>query len=260
MLIKAKDMRGLRLGARDGEIGKIKDFYFDDGNWVIRYLVADTGSWLVDRQVLISPHAVREIHSVPGRTVEVDLSRKQIEESPSIETDRPVSRQFEVQYYQYFNWPVYWSGPWEWGMTAVPGYWGASGAEMPPVSKEQGGDPHLRSGGEILHYTIQALNSHFGHVEDFILETQNWALRYLVVDTRNWWPGKRVLISPQWIGWVSWAEARVYIDLDRETVQRAPAYDPAAPLTRDYEKELFAYYGRVPYWEPPAGLPQQKAA
>lgn len=251
MLRKAKDLKGLRLGAADGEIGRVKDFYFDDATWTVRYLVADTGTWLPGRQVLISPHAIKRVHPGHDKVVEVDLTKRQIEESPSIETDKPVSRQFEIQYYQYYNWPVYWGGPWDWGPNPYPGLFdrGENPQIPPPSDSNRSANPHLRSVADVSLYSIQTLNDQFGHVADFILDDEAWAIRYLIVDTRNWWPGKKVLLAPEWIAWVSWAEARVYVDLDHNTVKRAPEYDPSTPITRDYEAELFSYYGRAPYWE-----------
>jgi uncharacterized protein YrrD len=251
MLRKAKALKAFKLGVKDAEIGKIKDFYFDDESWTVRYLVADTGTWLPGRKVLISPHAVKDLRE--NQIVDVDLTRQQIEQSPSIEADRPVSRQFEIQYHQYYNWPVYWGGPWAWGPVPYPDGLSPGAIPVPPAASEvtKRGDPHLRSATRVTSYSIQALNDHFGHVDDFIIDDQNWAIRYLDVDTRNWWPGKHVLVPSQWISWVSWPESRVYIDLDRETVKRAPPYESSSQITREYEAQLFAHYGRAPYWETP---------
>jgi hypothetical protein len=250
MLRSIKALNGFKLGARDGELGKVKDFYFDDTAWTVRYLVAETGTWLSGRQVLISPHAVLRIHDRPEKVVDVNLTKEQVEHSPPIESDKPVSRQFEVAYYDYYSWPVYWGGPWDWGAIPYPGSL-ETGTPPPvpaPTFRRAKGDPHLRSSSELLCYSIQALNDLFGHVADLILDDEPWAIRYFVVDTRNWWPGKKVLLPQQWIAWVSWPEARVYVDLDRDTVKGAPEYNPSVPLTRDYETSLFNYYGREPYW------------
>lgn len=255
MLKDIKELRSSRLKARDGEFGHIKDLYFDDESWVVRYLVADTGNWLPGRQVLISPFAVQSLSSGEHHAVELNLTKKQIEESPSIETHRPVSRQFELEYYRYYDWPVYWSGPWAWGPVPYPDGSTLGAIPVPPSAQPetekapQGEDKHLRSVSEVGGYTIQALDDHFGHIESFILEEQDWAIRYLVADTRNWLPGKRVLIPAQWISSVSWDESKVYVDLDRETVKRAPEYDALKPVSREYEASLFAHYGRKPYWE-----------
>lgn len=251
MLRNAKDLKGFKLGARDGELGRVKEFCFDDASWFIRYLMADTGTWMAGRQVLISPHAIRQIHPAPKKVVELTLSKQQVEASPSIETNMPVSRQFELEYYQHYNWPVYWGGPWDWGPVPFPGAPGIGfdPNRQPSPGAEYRGDPHLRSTGEVLHYSIQARDDIFGQVTDFIIDDEAWAIRYLVADTRHWLPGRKVLLPPQWITSVSWSEARVHVDLDRDTVKHAPEHDPSAPLTREYETRLFGYYGRQPYWE-----------
>lgn len=253
MLRKTKDLKGSRLAARDGQIGHLKDFYFDDQTWTLRYLVADTGDWLPKRKVLLSPFAVTSIESEPRKAFVVNLSKKQIQESPSIEEHKPISRQYEAQYAQYYGWPNYWPGPLLWGPVEAP--WAYLPAnvqvELHPKPPPQGEDSHLRSVEDIRGfsgYQIQALDQLFGHVEDFIFEARNWAIRYLLCDTRNWLPGKHFLLAPQWIAWVSWSEARVYVDFDREAIQRAPECDPTKEITRDYEEKLFGHFNREPYW------------
>jgi hypothetical protein len=256
MLRKTKDLVGARLAAQDGDIGHVKDFYFDDRSWTFRYLVADTGKWLEDRQVLLSPFAVRGLEEHPHKIIQVNLSKAQIEASPSIEEHKPISRQYELEYLQYYGWPEYWPGPLLWGPVEAPWAYIPAGAPSLPAHPvnplDTSGDAHLRSARDISGfsgYQIQALDQVFGHVEYFIFEDQNWAIRYLVCDTRNWWPGKHFLLSPQWIAWVSWSESRVYVDLDREAIRRAPEYHPDIVINREYERLLFSHYNREPYWE-----------
>ena len=114
MLSKAKTLQGYKLESRDGEIGKVNEFYFDDRHWAIRYLVADTGKWLTGRQVLISPYALVAVNK-EEQHITIDLTKKQIEASPSLYSDKPVSRQFEQAYYGYYGYPMYWGGPYMWG-------------------------------------------------------------------------------------------------------------------------------------------------
>jgi uncharacterized protein YrrD len=245
MLSNAKTLKGYKLDSLDGEIGKVKEFYFDDRHWTIRYLVADTGSWLTGRQVLISPYALTAVVS-GERQVAVDLTKKQIEDSPSLNSDKPVSRQFEEDYYGYYGWPMYWSGPYAWGfdrsVVRDREKWKDS------IPGEKAWDPHLRSTHDVSGYHIQATDGEVGHVEDFIIDDETWAIRYLVVDTRNWWPGKKVLISPQWIERVSWGESKVFVHLSRETIKRSPEYTEEFLLTREYETELHRHYNRQVYW------------
>jgi uncharacterized protein YrrD len=246
MLNKANTLNGYKLHCLDGDIGKIKEFYFDDHHWTIRYLVADTGNWLTGRQVLISPYALVSVNK-EEQFIKVDLTKRQIEDSPSLDSDKPVSRQFEQSYYIYYGYPTYWSSSYMWGLypniVHDRGKWAKS---------NQGGkawDPHLRSTHDVDGHHIQAADGEIGHVEDFILDDETWAIRYLIIDTRNWWPGKKVLISPKWIESVSWAESKVSVNLTRETIKQSPEYTEESLITRDYEDRLHRHYNRRGYWE-----------
>lgn len=252
MLNKAKTLKGYKLDSLDGEIGKVKEFYFDDQHWTIRYLVADTGNWLTGRQVLISPYAMVAVNS-DKQSIAIDLTKKQIEDSPSLNSDIPVSRQFEEAYYGYFGWPMYWDGPDLWGfypdIVRDPKKW----RESNPGGKAW--DPHLRSTHDVSGHHIQAADGAIGHVEDFIIDDEAWAIRYLIIDTRNWWPGKKVLVSPRWIERVSWSESKVFVNLRRQTIKQSPEYTEESLLTRDYETRLHQHYDRQGYWaDEPASM------
>lgn len=227
MLRSVKQLYGYRLGALDGEVGHVKGFYFDDKNWVIRYLVADTGAWLPGRKVLISPYALGKIYS-PGKLFEINLTRERIENSPSIDTALPVARQHERDYYRYYNWPVYWGGPGLWGLNPtpmIPPLWQPSPEEAESGEGEY--DSHLRSTQEVTGYHIQATDAEIGHVEDFLIDEDNWAIRYLVVSTGHWWGGKNVLVLTQSISKVSWEESKVFVNLTRDEVKHEPEYERA---------------------------------
>ncbi|MEO8428395.1 MAG: PRC-barrel domain-containing protein [Verrucomicrobiota bacterium] len=258
MLRLAKEFKSFKLRARDGDIGGAKEFYFDDQHWTVRYLVADTGGWLSGRQVLISPYALEPAIEA-DRVLPVDLTKNQIEESPSLASHEPVSRQYERQYYGYYNWPMYWSGPYLWGSSAHPprqhgeiiwfGGMGISPLEPPayPAHRAETGDPHLRSTHAVTGYQIHALDGEIGRVEDFIIDDETWSIRYLVVDTKHWWAGKCVLVSPRWIERVSWDESKVFVNLACEMVRHSPEYTPES-LNRDYETSLHGHYGQQGYW------------
>jgi uncharacterized protein YrrD len=246
MLNKAKTLQGYSLQNTDGEtIGKVKELYFDDQHWTVRYLVADTGNWLTGRQVLISPYALVAMNH-DHQNIVLDLTKKQIEESPSLDSDKPVSRQFEQAFYGHYLYPMYWGGPYSWGAYPYPmrdrGQWKKS------PQPEKAGDHHLRSTNGVSGHHIQALDGEIGHVADFIIDDEMWAIRYLIVDTHNWWPGKKVLVSPQWIERVSWGERKVFVNLDRETIKQSPEYTEESLLTREYEIGLHQHYKRQGYW------------
>ena len=245
MLDKAKTLTGYRIEGLDGEIGKIKEFYFDDHHWAVRYLVADTGPWLTGRKVLISPYALRAV-TREKKQIAIDLTKKQIEGSPSLDTDKPVSKQFETDYYGYYGWPLYWGGPYMWGSYSYIARDREQSRSTNPGGKAW--DPHLRSTHDVSGYHVQAADGEIGHVDDFIIDDQTWAIRYLVVDTRNWWPGKKVLVSPQWIERVSWDQSKVFVNLSRDAIKKSPEYSEESLLTRDYETRLHGHYNRKGYW------------
>ena len=247
MLDKAETLKGYKLDSLDGEIGRVKDFYFDDRHWAVRYLVADTGNWLTGRQVLISPYALAAL-SKEKQHIAINLTKKQIEDSPSLNSDKPVSRQFEEAYYGYYGWPMYWGGPYMWGYYPYPYIVRDRAKWREPAQGEKTWDPHLRSTHDVGGHHIQAADGEIGHVEDFIIDDDTWAIRYLVVDTRNWWPGRQVLVSPQWIERVSWGESKVFVNLSREVIKQSPEYTEESLPTRDYETTLHRHYNRQGYW------------
>ena len=249
MLNKGKTLKGYTLDSLDGEIGKVNEFYFDDQYWTIRYLVADTGNWLTGGQVLISPYALGAV-SRDEQHIAIDLTKKQIEDSPSLNSDKPVSRQFEEFYYGYYGWPMYWDGPYVWGSYPyiVRDHEKRRDYTTAYTQAQKAWDPHLRSTYDVSGHHIQASDGEIGHVDDFIIDDETWAIRYLIIDTRNWWPGKKVLVSPQWIEHVSWEESKVFINLHRETIKQSPEYTEEFQLTRDYETGLHRHYNRKGYW------------
>ena len=265
MLRHVTNLNGFSIRAKDGEIGKVEQFYFDDESWAIRYLVVNAGDWLGERQVLISPIALRQAEWESKR-LDVALTKKQVENSPSIDTHKPVSRQHEAIYMGYYGYPYYWGGPQLWGLAHYPAGLTVHREAVTTAEAAQAAagiesaDSHLRSTAEVKDYHIEATDGEIGHVEDFIVDDENWAIRYLEVDTRNWWPGKKVLVSPQWIDNVSWPDSKVYVALSRETIQNGPEWIESMPVTRDYEGKLYSHYSRPPYWAPESEQPRSLAA
>ncbi|MDP2038006.1 MAG: PRC-barrel domain-containing protein [Ignavibacteria bacterium] len=245
MLHKVKTLKGYKLHSHNGEIGKVMEFYFDDNHWTIRYLVADTGGWLTGRQVLIAPYSLESVNE-EEQYIKIDLTKKQIEDSPSLNSDKPVSRQFETDYYGYYGWPIYWDGPNMWGyfpdIVRDSKKWGDA------KKGEESWDPYLRSTHEVTGYNIQAADGEVGHVEDFIIDDETWAIRYLIIDTRNWLPGKKIILSPRWIERVSWSESKVFVNLPMEKIKESPEYTEESLLTREYETGLHKHYNRKGYW------------
>ena len=253
MLRSMTDLKGFTIGATDGDMGHVEAFYFDDTSFTVRHLVVKTAGWLSDRKVLVSPIALRDV-DWDGRRINVALSKSQVEQSPPIDAEEPVSRQQEVEYYGYYGYPFYWAGPYLWGAYQYP---------VPPTdarssleeerpaswSERTDGDPHLRNSGNVIGYHIAATDGDIGHVEDFLVDDTTWAIRYMVVDTSNWWFGKKVLVSPGWVAGVDWNDSKLHVDMTREQIKNAPEYDPSELPRREYEMRLYDYYGRPGYWK-----------
>jgi len=180
----------------------------------------------------------------------VDLTREQVENSPSVDTEQPADRRYEVEYSRYYGYPYYWTGPYVWGAEAYPMIPAGAAAAMPPIEPPiPEGDRHLRSTSLVAGYYIQATDGDIGHVEDFLIDDRSWTIRYVEVDTRNWWPGKHVLVSPEWVTQVDWPDSKVHVDLTREAIKESPEYDASLPLDREYEERLHEAYRRPRYWD-----------
>jgi hypothetical protein len=262
MLHSTKGLEDYVISATDGEIGHVKDFYFDDDAWVVRYLVVEAGSWLSSRKVLISPISVHHPDWLE-RTIPVSITQEQVRNSPDIDTDKPVSRQNEEQYMGYYGYPYYWGGPGVWGdglypYAMVPDYGGGSdwierqremeaGLRAERV-RHRNDDPHLRSCQAVTGYHLHAIDGEIGHVAGYLIDDDTWAIRYIIVDTSNWWLGHKVLIAPDWITGVQWSNKTVSVVLSRESVKAAPAFDPNIEWSREQDLSLYQHYGRTGYW------------
>jgi uncharacterized protein YrrD len=226
-------LKGYALHARDGDIGKLEEIYFDDKRWVVRYFVVRTGSWLLGRHVLIVPSVITGVDE-EQECLQVDLAKEQIKHAPPVDTVLPVSRHYEKEYYRYYGWEPYWNDFW-------PSPYVMPSPEGEPEAPEH---PHLRSSHEIRGYAIHARDGDIGYVDDFIVEDPGWLVRYLVVDTGKWLPGKRVLIAPTWIGQVDWSRQEVTVEQDRDAIEAAPPYDPAQVISHEYQVALYEHYGQ----------------
>jgi hypothetical protein len=255
MLTKTTTLKGFEVQAQDGQLGIVDDFYFDDETWAIRYLTVETGNWADNRQVLISPISIVHV-DWQAKCLDVSLTKKQVQNSPAIDTHKPVSRQHEIAYLGYYGYGQYWGGPYLWGPTAYPSELAISNsifatkgsAESMADRMWQESDSHLRSSAAVTGYHVVATDGEVGHVDGFLVDDRAWAIRYLEVATRNWWPGAKVLVSPLWVDEVNWEGSRVYVGLSRETIKSSPEYLESMPITREYEEKLYLHYGRPSYW------------
>jgi hypothetical protein len=241
MLRRIENLYDFTIRGTDGDVGEVHDFYFDGQTWQIRYLVVETGSWLFGRRVLISPVALQP-PLWDEEVLPVNLTQAQIENSPPVTLDQPVSEQELESLHTYYGWPWPWIGSPL--VHPTPGYVPPPippAAEVEGVGEEVEGDPHLRSTREVIGYHIQARDDEVGHLEDFFAG-EEWTVQYMLVDTRNWLPGRKVLLAPSWVEEISWPEGQVYVDLKRKTIEESPEYDPSQPLTAEYARLLEEHY------------------
>jgi len=217
MLQSLKKLYGDHLGASDGELGQVEDFYFDDRDWAVRYVVADTGTWLSGQHVLLSPLAFSEFHE-SHKLLSVNLTRKQIENSPPIKAHKPISRQYEEVYHKYYGWPFYWEGATPVGVTNFPVL------ESVPIQKpDERADANLLSAQAITGYHVYASNEIIGHVSDFLMDTSNWTIRHLVIKIGHRFSGKEVQISVRDIKKISYEQSTVFVNLTKEVIAQSPA-------------------------------------
>jgi hypothetical protein len=266
VLHSLKDLEGYTIGAIDGAVGHVKDFYFDDLAWTLRYLVVETGSWLSHRRVLISPHAINQ-PDWSRKTFPAAITREQVKNSPSIDTDKPLSRQHEIGYLDYYKYPYYWDGGDFWGDGRMwLGMGRSTNAEKLRPDAEaisegsQHGDPHLRSLNEIAGYDVFAVDGHIGHAQGLLLDEEGWAIRFIIVNTSNWWLGHQVLIAPQWTSNIRWEERKVSVNLTRDAVKGSPPYSPGDVMGREAEARIYDHYERPGYWAGDARPAQQPAS
>ena len=246
MLRSLKEIQNYKIFAKDGEIGSVDSFLFDDLSWNTRYVVADIGTWLSNKSVLISPFMIEEA-DVKDKKLFIKLTKDEIENSPSIDEKLPVSSLKKSERKKEQN------------IILLPRI-NQSDEHIPPQTarvsenesdfglkeKDYG---HFRSTKEVIGYKIHAMDGEIGHVEDFIVDSKlTWSIYFLVVDTGGWLSGKKVIVSSKWINRISWDKKEVQVDLIKDKIQNSPPYDPSMPINREYETLLFDYYGKPRYW------------
>ncbi len=249
MLWNASAINGYAIAARDGPLGTVNDCLFDDASWLICWLVVDTGTWLSGRKVLLPPSVLGHLDA-KERECTVKLTMQQVKDSPEIDIDRTVSRQMETNVYGYYGWNPYWGSGLYTGGGAMPGVMAAA-PSLEPVRREvdsadlqrNDGNPHLRSIKAVTGYHIDASDGEIGHVEDFLVDDTDWGIHYLVVDTKNWWPAEKVLISPRSAREIDWSNKLVHLDVDRQRVKNSPTYDASTTVDQAYDETFLTYYG-----------------
>lgn len=253
-LSRFQEIQGWELGARDGHIGRCHDLLFDDTDWAIRYLVADTRAWLPGRKVLISPLAAETPEKTTG-TLALTLTKDQIRNAPPLDSDAPVSRRYEIAFNWYYDWPNYWTGPSIRNPQLYPTLLHRS-EELrhrddlrnlfPEKLPEE--ETHLHSAREVAAYRCLAAEADIGDVDDFLVDHETWTIRYLMVDARNWLPGEWLLIPARWVARIDWAGSSLVMRLARDQLAKCPRFDPNKGVDREFEQRLHDFYGMPYYW------------
>jgi hypothetical protein len=247
MLRSLNEFLGYVLHAEDGELGQCKDFLVDDRGWYVRYLVGDTRKWLPGRKVLLPPARMGD-PDFSGRRLPLSLSKQQIKESPPLEENAPITRQYEVMWFDHYGISEYWLEEDKLGMTenltAIP-----VARRESATARQAQEESHVLSVKEMIGETITATDGDVGHLADLLVDLRDWKVRYAVVDTRNWLPGKQVCVSIACVEWVDHVKDRVGIGLSKEKIKNSPEYNPVVPMTEAYQVVLHDYYGWPKYWE-----------
>jgi len=258
MLRKLNALKGFDVVGKDEELGKVSDFYFDQDKFILRYLVLDTGNWLKHELTLISTEAFGKI-DFKNRRILVNLNSGELENGPSLDKNKPVSRLMEEKVVKHYEWPLYWSSS---NISASP--------TSPPTApnrellfnyeeltdeqkqeREAEVESNLRSFNEVKGYHIHAVDKEFGHLEDLFVDEEGWLIRYLLIDTRNILPGKDVLIAPEWITRISWDSKEIYVNKSKKEIKEAPEYREERSdylVDKNYEEKLHDHYGEDIYW------------
>ena len=223
--------------ALDGDIGQIRQVYFDDRDWQVRYFVVRTGNWLLGRDVLLLPDVFASVDDEQQR-IEVELKREQIQDAPPVDDEMPISRHYEQELFVHYGWKPYWDGDPSLGL----------GSTVPPPAEGESvrepANPHLRASEEVEGYRIRTKEGNVGEVRDFLLQDHDWKIRYLDVVTGNWFFGREVLIACAWLESIDWTTRNVVTVLTREAIENAPRYKAGELISREYEIALYKHYGQ----------------
>lgn len=264
MLHSVEDLQHYAIRASDGEIGHLRDVFFDEASWAIRYLVVETGAWLPRRRVLVSPTAVGQL-TLGQNILPVALTLEQVRNGPTTYTGQLVPRQGRIGFRGFPGYPYKTAGPGSWTddtdrrpATNASAFFIArapslhhnrqGGNVRGAPGKERRGNLQLHSCNAVLNGTVRAHDGEIGSVQGMLVDEEKWLVRYFIVKAGAWWPGHELLFAPPWIQIVDWSDSSILVDLTRKQVQESPAYDPEKAFSRQNESSLYAHYGRRSYW------------
>jgi hypothetical protein len=224
MIRSVKSVFGFAATMANTYIGELDDFLFNDRSWSVAYGVVDVGDWLLGRKALIPPAAFEQF-SWESHALRINLSRQQVENSLDLDDCMPVSHQHRIALEGFFGWS---------GALAAEGISprliipasipDAEHAALKNLAEHW--DPHLRSAREILKYHTETPDGEIARLDDFFLDDEHWEIVSLVVDTRKWLSGTRLLVSPNCTRDISWHTRKVLLDTSPRFGSRALDHGP----------------------------------
>ena len=248
-LRSAESLLDCPISCVDGEVGEVKDLLFDDHKWGMRYMVAGAGGWFSEKKVLISPaHLTCPDGALDDPKFPIKMTIEELKKSPLLESDAPVSQQYEVEYHRYHFVPAYWVGASLWGVAPLPRAYTPGDISEHDLNLTRIKESHLRSCSEIMGYKVSATVGEIGKVKDVILDINLWKVRYLVLDIGGWLRNRMVIVDTDWIEDFRYEDRSVLISLAMDQIKEAPVYDPDEPVNRSYEETLYNFYGKPNYW------------
>ncbi|WP_053217097.1 PRC-barrel domain-containing protein [Virgibacillus senegalensis] len=255
MLYYASSLSDYQLKATDGELGKVKELYFDDKQWVLRYFGVDTRKWLPGKKVLLSPRSLQTVDD-ENRVIELSSDKETVRNSPSLDETSPLTREYEMNLTRYYGWAPYWTGGFLWGREDVPLVGAVTNSEQAIDIQENREETlaeelthNLREIDELIEkFTVHASDGKIGSINDVLLDGESWKLRYLVVKNSQDFSWKYSLLSPDWTQSVDWVDYNLYLDVTRETVKNGPGIEEKQEISRGTEQDLHTAYGKQTYW------------
>ena len=249
MKLSLKEILGYNIETYDQVTGEIKDFLFDDEYWIIRYVDAGLGINLPDRRVLVPQTFLKET-DWDTQNFKVTLSREGLATCPALDKFQPISRLYEEELNKHYRIANYWARNYNSPNNEVDKMTHFNLPDQkfnaaPKLIKENQMDTNLRSFNEILGYDILTPDGNLGCVEDLLIDSDNWEIISIILDTSKNQPwSKKVIIASTWIEEISYMDRQIKISLAIKEVENAPEYDPLAPVNEVLEKRFYNYLGK----------------
>lgn len=229
MHIRFSDIKDTKIFASGdaalNPIGIVDDLLIEDGSWNVRYLAVTTNVPLT-RRVLLSPVAIDRFDHA-SKSIATTLTAQQVVDSPPLNCDQPISRQYEEALVDYFGWPIYWFGR----TILKPQTLEAMAASDAMSSVDETSCTNLRSAAEICGYQIQTHNGVAGVMNDLVIQLDAWTVDFATADSKSWLPSESSMFSTNWIRQIDWYSQNVAIDLSKSALEPVTGRDQQPAIT-----------------------------